>query len=114
MLRLAAFSAALTRPLGTCMDLPNVTLVEYEDDEQRRAPASAYALDALSRLEVPTDARVVTISGPPGKFIHHMEPIRQRSPSALPSGPSLLLPPLKPARRSCRPCSEKGIRPFSG
>ncbi len=89
MLRLAAFSAALTRPLGTCMDLPNVTLVEYEDDEQRRAPASAYALDALSRLEVPTDARVVTISGPPGKFIHHMEPIRQRSPDGRLMGPKL-------------------------
>ena len=58
MLRLAAFSAALTRPLGTCMDLPNVTLVEYEDDEQRRAPASAYALDALSRLEVPTGCAI--------------------------------------------------------
>ena len=67
VLRLEAFSAAFTRPLGPCMDLPNVTLVEKASEQQRRAPASTYAIDALSRLEVPSDARVVTISGPPDR-----------------------------------------------
>ena len=89
MLRLAAFSAAFTRPLGACMDLPNVTLVEKASEQQRRAPASTYAIDALSRLEVPTDARVVTISGPPGELIHYVEPIRQRSRDGRLMGPDL-------------------------
>lgn len=89
MLRLEAFSAAFTRPLGACMDLPNVTLVEHASEQQRRAPASTYAIEALSRLEVPTDARVVTISGPPGELMHHVEPIRQRSRDGRLMGPDL-------------------------
>ena len=71
------------------MDLPNVALVEKASSEQRRAPASAYAIDALSRLEVPSDARVVTISGPPGEFVHYLEPIRQRSRDGRLMGPDL-------------------------
>jgi hypothetical protein len=89
VLRLQAVSAVLTRPLGACMDLPNVALVEKAAEQQRRAPASTYAIDALSCLDVPTDARVVTISGPPGEFVHFLEPIRQLSPDGRLMGPNL-------------------------
>jgi hypothetical protein len=71
------------------MDLPNVTLVEKASEQQRSAPASTYAVDALSRLEVPTNARVITISGPPGELIHFMEPVRQRSSDGRLMGPDL-------------------------
>ena len=101
MLRLQAVSAVLTRPLDGCMDLPNVELVEKAENEQRRAPASTYAIAALSRLDVPAEARVITISGPPGEFVHFLQPIRQRSPDGRFMGPDLAhrlrrLPPYAP------------------
>ena len=89
MLRLKAVSATLARPLGACMDLPNVALVEKAVEQQRRAPASTYAIEALSRLDVPADTRVITISGPPGEFVHFLEPIRRRSPDGHFMGPDL-------------------------
>jgi hypothetical protein len=89
VLRLEALSAVFTRRLGACMDLPHVALVEKASAQQRRAPASQYTIEALSRLEVPSDARIVTISGPPSEFVHFLEPIRQRSRDGRLMGPDL-------------------------
>ena len=89
MLRLEAFSAALTRPLGACMDLPNVTLVEKASEQHRQAPASTYAIEALSRLDLPADPRVITISGPPSELMHYVRPIKERSADGRLMGPGL-------------------------